>query len=274
MKLSLQIPIPAARSGCNLAMFQVFSTQYVNFLKKITSGLKHSHFKVCGSPTPILTRFVQRRLQNPLALTWWASGLWLPHWRGVCCRCSPLSLFPFSFVLSSFSVDRRALASSLVLLLTRWAQLQRASPGHAGPSSPAWAMGTTCLMLRLPPGWPTCAHSQLTSAFHSRSWKLLGLLQLARHLSLSPLQGCWLALRELGRAGYRPLHSQILPAKPGPGPGMRIRELDSYRVFSFFLLSKLSSFPSTLELFYLLAFSIGISISKISCLHSECVLWP
>lgn len=152
----------------------------------ITSGLKHSHFKVCDSPTPILTRFVQRCLQNPLALSWWASGLWLPHWRGVCCRCSPLSLFPFWFVLSSSSVVAADTLSSIA---------ERASPGHAGPSSPALAMGTTCLVLRLPPGWPTCAHSQLTSAFHSRSWKLLGLLQLAHHLSLSPLQGCWLALR-------------------------------------------------------------------------------
>lgn len=219
--------------------------------------------------------FVQRSFQDPLALSWWVSGLWLPHWWGVCCRCSSLSLFPYWFVLSSSSVDRRALASSLVLLLTLWAQLQRASSDHAGPSSPALAMGTTCLVLRLPPGWPTCAHSQLTSVFHSRPWKLLGLLQLAYNLSLSSLQGCWLTLRDLGRAGYRPLHSQILPAKPGPGPGMRIRELDSYREGISFLLSNLASFLSILGLFCLFCFLYWhLHFQKFPVSHSECVLWP
>lgn len=43
IEFSLQICIPAARSRCNLAVFQVFSTQHINFL--ITSGLKLSHFK-------------------------------------------------------------------------------------------------------------------------------------------------------------------------------------------------------------------------------------
>ena len=67
---------------------------------------------------------------------------------------------------------------------------------------------------------------------------------------------------------HRP-QSQILPALPGPGPGKRGRELDSYSISpslkTLFLLLYLGTLPFALGYKDKSAFSVGISISKISC---------
>ena len=182
-----------------------------------------------------------------MAFSWWASGLcWLID--EVSAADAPPYFFPPQFVLRpGAGYLPLGPTATLVLLLSPWAQLQRAS--SVWRISDGVHLPCAVLTSRLTHG----VHSQLISVFHSCSWTPLGLLQPAHHLSLSALQGCWLTLRALRGAEYSSVHSQMPSAQPEPALGWEAgiwvltRCLLPLSLKTFFLLLHLGALPFALE---------------------------
>lgn len=124
--------------------------------------------------------------------------------------------------------------------------MQRDSSDLSGLSSPDSATGSTCLVLCLLPGQLTVfilSELLLSIHAHGHSWGFCSRpITSQRQLCKA---ACWLTLRALWWAGYSLLHSQMLSAQPEPAPGMRGRELCSYKVSpSSFSQNSLPSPPS------------------------------